>query len=284
MLSASLQSVVPSTAGKGVIVCDPEGRVLFCNDMARRVCSPADRFFAVLPPIIDTCFVGFTVAYPDSLGDRCDIGVDTREVALDHGAPARLITLEPRDEFGDSWSGPLRQRFSLDRQGDRGPGAVDSGREQPRDIPVSVHSRMHGQEAHPQHRSEGRGPDPDIHRSCRQTGTRPGSLSSGRATPQSYFRILVRLPRLLLTCVAGTSRLGGREQSVRRFTGKTDSQGVRGKLYGTEEDSRSAMCFCGSRGNDLCSGGLWGRGRDHDDRRPGHHRRRNRHNGGKRRW
>ena len=62
VLSASLQSIVPSTAGKGVIVCDPQGRVLFCNDIARRVCSPADRLFAGSRLVADACFVGFTVA------------------------------------------------------------------------------------------------------------------------------------------------------------------------------------------------------------------------------
>lgn len=113
MLSASLQSVVPSTAGKGVIVCDLQGRVLFCNDIARRVCSPAERLFAGAPPVVDACFVGFTVAGPDLLADRLDLGVDSREVTLEQGVPARLITLEPREEFGQSWGGFLRERFAL---------------------------------------------------------------------------------------------------------------------------------------------------------------------------
>ena len=113
VLSASLQSIVPSTAGKGVIVCDPHGRVLFCNDIARRVCSPADRLFAGSRLVADACFVGFTVAREDSLAALRAANVDSQEVALDHGPPARLITLEPRDEFGVSWGGVLKDRFAL---------------------------------------------------------------------------------------------------------------------------------------------------------------------------
>lgn len=113
MLSASLQWAVPSSEGKGVIVCDPQGRVLFCNEMARRICSPAGRFAAGARLTVDACFVGFTVASPEMLADDCHVEVDSQEVALDQGTTARLITLEPRDELGRSWGGFLKDRFAL---------------------------------------------------------------------------------------------------------------------------------------------------------------------------
>jgi DNA-binding CsgD family transcriptional regulator/PAS domain-containing protein len=112
MLSASLRSVVPSSAGKGVIVCDPLGRVLFCNDIARRLCLPLHG--SARPRLVaKSCFVGFTIGNADSLAGRCDVGVDSREVVLDEGTPARVITLESRDEVVHRRELLLKERYAL---------------------------------------------------------------------------------------------------------------------------------------------------------------------------
>jgi DNA-binding CsgD family transcriptional regulator len=113
MLSAGLQSAVPSAAGKGVIVCDLQGRVLFCNDIARRLCSPLGGRTTGRPLVADSCFVGFTLSSPGALAESCDLGVDSREVGLEHGGAARVFTLEARDEFGRFWSDSVKERFCL---------------------------------------------------------------------------------------------------------------------------------------------------------------------------
>ena len=75
VLSASLQSIVPSTAGKGVdrLRSAGPGAVLQRHSpqgvLSRRTCcSQGSRLVA------DACFVGFTVAREDSLAGRCDRG------------------------------------------------------------------------------------------------------------------------------------------------------------------------------------------------------------------
>ncbi len=113
MVTAGLQSVVSSTPGRGVIVCDPQGRVLFCNDIARRVCSSGERGLPGMEAAADPDFVGFTLAGPEALADRLGVRVDSQELLLDHGAPARLITLQPREELAGSWGGFLQERFTL---------------------------------------------------------------------------------------------------------------------------------------------------------------------------
>ena len=40
MVSATVLSVLQTAEEKGVIVCDSRGRVLYCNDLARDLCSP----------------------------------------------------------------------------------------------------------------------------------------------------------------------------------------------------------------------------------------------------
>ena len=41
------------------------------------------------------------------------MGVDSREVELDQGRPARLITLEPRGESSRFWSESVKEKFCL---------------------------------------------------------------------------------------------------------------------------------------------------------------------------
>ena len=113
MVSSGLQSALPSAAGKGVIVCDPCGRVLFCNDMARRLCSPLERPLAGPGLVLESCFVGFALRSPDALAQNGAVSVDTRELELDQGGSARLITLESRGESSRFWSESVKERFSL---------------------------------------------------------------------------------------------------------------------------------------------------------------------------
>ncbi|OFW58532.1 MAG: hypothetical protein A2133_03205 [Actinobacteria bacterium RBG_16_64_13] len=113
MVSASVLSVLQMAEEKGVIVCDTHGRVLYCNDIARVLCSSLGQQVGTPDPEEDGAFVGFTLSNPDTLADSCSVGVSSREVTLDQGGQGRLITLEPRDGFGPRWTGPLKERFAL---------------------------------------------------------------------------------------------------------------------------------------------------------------------------
>ena len=120
IVSATVLSVLQTAENKGLIVCDSRGRVLYCNDIARELCSPLGRGEEhqglVEQPSSDAqvgSFVGYALDRPDVLAESCNLGVSTREVVLDQGSRARLITLEPRDGMERSWNEPLRERFAL---------------------------------------------------------------------------------------------------------------------------------------------------------------------------
>ncbi len=113
MFSASLHSALPSAEGKGVIVCDTRGRVLFCNEIARALCSPFGQAIASPGLMAEACFVGYTLSSPDALAASCNVGVDSRDIILAQGSFGRLITLEPHDGQGRRWDEPLKERFAL---------------------------------------------------------------------------------------------------------------------------------------------------------------------------
>jgi len=113
MFSASLRSVLQTAEDKGVIVCDTHGRVLFCNDVARALCSPVGEVTGTRGLVAETSFVGYTLSSPDALAETCNVGVNSREVTLDQGTLARLITLEPQDGMGGRWTESLKERFAL---------------------------------------------------------------------------------------------------------------------------------------------------------------------------
>jgi DNA-binding CsgD family transcriptional regulator len=137
MVSASVLSVLQMAADKGVIVCDMHGRVLYCNEIARDLCSPLGQIGTLACPgegngdeshpqrqepvrtaevwsdagVIS--FVGHALSSPDALAQSCNVGVTSRTVTLEQGIQALLITLEPR--YGDTrwWSELLKERFAL---------------------------------------------------------------------------------------------------------------------------------------------------------------------------
>jgi DNA-binding CsgD family transcriptional regulator len=120
IVSATVLSVLQTAEGKGLIVCDSRGRVLYCNDIARKLCSPLGQdeqhqgLVARPSPDAEVSqFVGYALDHPDALAESCNVGVSTREVMLDQGNRARLITLEPRDDMERRWNEPLRERFAL---------------------------------------------------------------------------------------------------------------------------------------------------------------------------
>jgi DNA-binding CsgD family transcriptional regulator len=120
MVSASVLSVLQAAEQKGVIVCDAHGRVLYCNSIARDLCLSLPQGAGdprlveeVSPDAGVASFVGYALSSPDTLAERCDLGVSTREVTLDQGTTGRLITLEPRDGLGKWWDEPLKARFAL---------------------------------------------------------------------------------------------------------------------------------------------------------------------------
>ena len=112
MFSASLRSVLGTAEGKGVIVCDTHGRVLFCNERARTLCSPLGQGRS--PGLVaQASFVGYTLSSPDALAESCNVDVNSREVTLDQGNLGRVITLEPQDGPDIRWTEPLKERFAL---------------------------------------------------------------------------------------------------------------------------------------------------------------------------
>jgi DNA-binding CsgD family transcriptional regulator len=113
MFSASLRSAQPAAAGRGVIVCDTRGRVLFCNDIARMLCTPFQQKAGSPNLIAEACFVGFTLNSPEVLAESFNVGVSSKEVTLDHGDRGRIIILEPPDGLERRWSEPLKARFAL---------------------------------------------------------------------------------------------------------------------------------------------------------------------------
>jgi DNA-binding CsgD family transcriptional regulator len=112
MFSASLRSALGTAEDKGVIVCDTHGRVLFCNEMARALCSPLGQAGSS-SLTAEASFVGYTLSSPAVLAESCNVGVNLQEVALDHGSLGRVITLEPHDGLGRRWDEPLKERFAL---------------------------------------------------------------------------------------------------------------------------------------------------------------------------
>ncbi len=137
IVSASVASVLQTAEDKGVIVCDTRGRVLYCNEIARDLCSPlgqvdgipslvegmgdrawspsqgASRPSGSSPEMGAASFVGHALSNPDALAESCNVGVSSRAVTLDQGNPGLLITLEPRDRVARRWNEPLKERFAL---------------------------------------------------------------------------------------------------------------------------------------------------------------------------
>lgn len=135
MVSASLVSALQTGEDKGVILCDTEGRVLYCNTLARDLCSPLGpargapgsaqqgngsqaRRGAALAPLQSgdpgvASFVGYALSDPGALADNCNVIVSSRTVTLDRGSPGLLITVAPPEGYSDNWNEPLKQRFAL---------------------------------------------------------------------------------------------------------------------------------------------------------------------------
>jgi DNA-binding CsgD family transcriptional regulator len=112
MTSTSVLSILRMASGKGVILCDVRGRVLYCNEMARQLCGPMKTTDAPGRLLEDVSFVGYSLGDLDVLAESCNVEVDVRDILLEHDRPGRLITLEPRG--GNlKWAEPLRERFGL---------------------------------------------------------------------------------------------------------------------------------------------------------------------------
>lgn len=97
---------------KGIIICDPHGRVLYCNEIARDLCLPLAKVGGSTGSG-EAGFVGLTLHDPETLSHSCNLRVSFREVTLDGGGPGRLITLEPRDGLGLRWTESVKERFAL---------------------------------------------------------------------------------------------------------------------------------------------------------------------------
>ncbi len=113
MFAASLHSALPMAEDRGVIVCDTRGRVLFCNELARLLCSPLGLASAGRGLTAEACFVGYTLSSPEFLAESCNVGVASREVVLHEGNSGRLITLQAPADLGRRWGEPLKERFAL---------------------------------------------------------------------------------------------------------------------------------------------------------------------------
>ena len=142
---------------KGVIVCDTRGRVLYCNEIARDLCSPLGQVDGV-PLLVEgigdrawpvpgrlalglfagggaASFVGHALSNPDALAESCNVGVSSRAVTLDQGNPGLLITLEPRDRRRAALERAAEGAFCPHRSGDRGTRPGDGRWDQQRRSP-----------------------------------------------------------------------------------------------------------------------------------------------------
>jgi DNA-binding CsgD family transcriptional regulator len=137
MVSATVLSVLQTSEEKGVIVCDPRGRVLFCNELARDLCLPLaqderapggveeiyegsrsllhENQSATPPtPVAGVAsFVGYALSDPEALAKSCNLGVSSRTVEIEGDRPGLLITLEPSDGHVRDAGEPLKERFAL---------------------------------------------------------------------------------------------------------------------------------------------------------------------------
>jgi len=113
MASVSVLSVLQMAPGKGVILCDVQGRVLYCNDVARGLCVPMRTTDGTPRLVEDVSFVGYSLGDLKVLAESCNVEVSSREVVLEQGKLGRLITLEPRDGGALAWAEPLKERFGL---------------------------------------------------------------------------------------------------------------------------------------------------------------------------
>ncbi len=112
MFAASMRSALEAGQEEGVIVCDTAGRVLFCNEAARKLCASEGRL-GTLGLAVEQAFVGYKLSRPELLAEVCEAEVSSREVTLEHGVPGRLITLGLPPGTGPGWAEPLKQRFGL---------------------------------------------------------------------------------------------------------------------------------------------------------------------------
>jgi DNA-binding CsgD family transcriptional regulator len=113
MASASILSVFQTGSDKGVILCDTHGRVIYCNEAARVLCSSFIRLDGVPRLVQDASFVGYELDDLETVAARRDLKVVSRDVVLDQGTPGRLITLEHRSASTPDFTQVLQERFGL---------------------------------------------------------------------------------------------------------------------------------------------------------------------------
>jgi DNA-binding CsgD family transcriptional regulator len=112
MASASILSTFQKGADKGVILCDVQGRILYCNDIARTLCSSLAQADSTPDLLPDSSYIGYRLDDLEALAARCDLEVVCRDVMLDEGRPGRMITLEGRSGAA-AFTELLQQRFGL---------------------------------------------------------------------------------------------------------------------------------------------------------------------------
>lgn len=113
MASASILSVFRTDSDKGVILCDAGGRVVYCNEAARALCSPFLRLDGVPRLVQETSFVGYRLDDLETIAAGHDLEVVSRDVVLEQGAPGRLITIEHRSRSAPDFTQVLQERFGL---------------------------------------------------------------------------------------------------------------------------------------------------------------------------
>jgi len=113
MASASILSVFQTGSDKGVILCDARGRVIYCNEAARVLCSSFIQLDGVPRLVQDSSFVGYELDDLEIIAARRDLKVVTRDVVLEQGTPGRLITLEQRSASTPDFTQVLQERFGL---------------------------------------------------------------------------------------------------------------------------------------------------------------------------
>jgi len=136
MLGTRVLAALPHAEAEGLILCDPQGRVLYCNDIARTLCRSISPLGAVSPLVERVprrgdasappqcipdaapgtaelaAFVGYAISDPELLATRCGLDVSTRSVSLGTHE-ALLVVLGDHDQLGPQRAEVLQQRFAL---------------------------------------------------------------------------------------------------------------------------------------------------------------------------
>jgi len=113
MVSTSVLSASQTSEDAGVIVCDAQGRVLYCNQTARELCAMLGWEDGAARLLVEPSYLGRGLDDVSTLPADNRVAVTVSDIVLGQGEPGRLITLRPRQSWPRSWAERVKERFGL---------------------------------------------------------------------------------------------------------------------------------------------------------------------------